>query len=83
MCGFGIQLEKRPHRFDYLRESNPHEWRYWMYECIKDEKTGERYGWGRVLYYIGIAWENPVGAIKGQMTMDEVLKNTETDLPAI
>lgn len=55
-CGFGIQLEKRPHRFDMLRESNPAEWEYWMYSCCTDEKTGEKYGWGRVLDYIGVEW---------------------------
>ncbi len=27
MCGFGIHLEKRPHRFDLLRERNEKEWR--------------------------------------------------------
>lgn len=26
MCGFGIHMEKRPHRFDLLYESNPKEW---------------------------------------------------------
>ncbi|WP_192927468.1 hypothetical protein [Clostridium beijerinckii] len=57
MCGFGIQLEKRPHRFDFLRESNPNEWGYWMYACCTDE-NGEKYGWGRVLDYIGIGWED-------------------------
>lgn len=71
MCGFGIQLEKRPHRFDRLREDNPKEWHYWMYECVKDEETGERYGWGRVLDYIGVEWENPIGALKGQISMFE------------
>ena len=45
-CGFGIQLEKRPHRFDRLYESNPKEWHYWMYEQ----------GWGHVLDYIGVEW---------------------------
>ena len=39
MCGFGIQLEKRPHRFDMLRQRNPKEWYYWMYECCVDEAT--------------------------------------------
>lgn len=58
MCGFGIHIEKRPHRFDMLRERNPKEWEYWMYHCVKDEKTGEEYGWGRVLDYIGVGWEN-------------------------
>lgn len=59
MCGFGIHLEKRPHRFDYLRQSNPAEWEFWMYRCCKDE-DGTPYGWGRVLDYIGIEWENDV-----------------------
>lgn len=59
MCGFGIQLErKRPHRFDRLREDNPKEWYYWMYECVTDPITGEKYGWGRVLDYIGVKWED-------------------------
>ncbi len=57
MCGFGIHLEKRPHRFDRLREQNEKEWEFWMYRCVKDEVTGEVYGWGRVLDYIGVDWE--------------------------
>lgn len=58
MCGFGIHLEKRPHRFDQLRKRNPKEWEYWMYRCCTDPVTGEKYGWGRVLDYIGVAWED-------------------------
>lgn len=58
MCGFGIHMEKRPHRFDQLRERNPQEWAFWMYRCCTDPKTGEKYGWGRVLDYIGVEWEN-------------------------
>ncbi|MBE6831691.1 MAG: hypothetical protein E7519_15945 [Ruminococcaceae bacterium] len=58
MCGFGIHIEKRPHRFDRLREDNEKEWRFWMYDCCVDEKTGEHYGWGRVLDYIGVPWED-------------------------
>lgn len=57
MCGFGIHIENRPHRFDQLRERNPKEWEYWMYKCVTDE-NGEQYGWGRVLDYIGVGWEN-------------------------
>lgn len=57
MCGFGIQLEKRPHRFDYLRQSNPAEWNFWMYNCCTD-KNGNNYGWGKVLDYIGVKWED-------------------------
>lgn len=46
MCGFGIHMESRPHRFDRLREKNFKEWAFWMYEM----------GWGEVLDYIGIGW---------------------------
>lgn len=56
MCGFGIHLEKRPHRFDQLKERNPKEWQYWMYDCCADEETGEKYGWARVLDYIGVGY---------------------------
>lgn len=48
MCGFGIHMEARPHRFDRLHQDNPKEWGFWMYEM----------GWGKVLNYIGIEWEN-------------------------
>jgi len=58
ICGFGIHLEKRPHRFDRLREEDPKAWHYWMYEVCADEVTGEHYGWGRVLDYIGVGWED-------------------------
>ena len=50
MCGFGIQLEKRPHRFDVLRKTSPDEWHFWMYEM----------GWGEVLDYIGVKWEDEI-----------------------
>lgn len=56
MCGFGIHIEKRPHRFDRLREDNLKEWEYWMYRCVTDESG--TYGWGRILDYIGVKWEN-------------------------
>lgn len=56
MCGFGIHLEKRPHRFDQLKERNPKEWEYWMFKCCTDPDTGERYGWARVLDYIGVGY---------------------------
>jgi hypothetical protein len=48
MCGFGIHIEKRPHRFDRLRQDNFKEWRFWMYDM----------GWGEVLDYIGVDWED-------------------------
>ena len=50
MCGFGIHIEHRPHRFDRLREDNLKEWHFWMYTM----------GWGKVLDYIGIGWEDLV-----------------------
>lgn len=60
MCGFGIHMEKRPHRFDDLRQRRPNEWEYLMYHLCKDE-DGNDYGWGRVLDYIGVGWEdNPL-----------------------
>lgn len=46
MCGFGIQMEKRPHRFDQLYQRNPKEWKFWMIDM----------GWGEVLDYIGVEW---------------------------
>lgn len=52
MCGFGIHLEKRPHRFDLLKERNPKEWEYWMFKCCTDEETGERYGWSKDFFEI-------------------------------
>lgn len=58
MCGFGIHLDRRPHHFDLLRQDNPKEWEYWMYNCCTDE-NGEKYGWGRVLDWIGVEWETP------------------------
>ena len=29
-----------------------------MYRCCIDQETGEKYGWGRVLDYIGVEWED-------------------------
>lgn len=73
MCGFGIQLETRPHRFDRLYERNPKEWEFWMKRCCKHE-DGTEYGWGEVLDYLGIPWDDPAHwwldtEIKGQRTI--------------
>lgn len=60
MCGFGIHIENRPHHFDRLREDNPREWKFWMYDM----------GWGKVLDYIGVEWENEyVERIEEQLVM--------------
>ena len=71
MCGFGIHIEGRPHRFDVLRETNPKEWEFWMKHVCRDE-NGNWYGWGRVLDYIGIGWEDvPEQAV--QMHIDDLI----------
>ena len=78
MCGFGIHIEKRPHRFDRLREENPKAWEFWMYRCCTDPETGEKYGWGRVLDYIGVGWEDyPDGSLPGQISLFEEEQNAE------
>ena len=43
-----------------------------MYRCCTDPETGEKYGWGRVLDYIGGGWEDvpPV-----QMTLFDYLED--------
>lgn len=64
ICGFGIHLEKRPHRFDLLRERNPKEWEFNMYHLCKDE-SGNEYGWGHVLDYIGVPWKDEIKKQKG------------------
>ena len=46
MCGYGIHLQKRPHKFDQMYDQNPKEWHFWMYDQ----------GWGDVLDYIGVEW---------------------------
>ena len=47
-CCFGLHLDKRPHHFDYLRQDNPKEWAFWMYEM----------GIGEALSYIDVGWED-------------------------
>lgn len=71
MCGFGIHLEKRPHRFDRLRNENYQEWHFYMYECCTDPDTGEKYGWGRVLDWIGVEWED-VPMVQMMMELDQI-----------
>lgn len=69
MCGFGIHMEGRPHRFDQLRKSNPKEWEFWMKHIYQDE-TGKWWGFGDVLDYIGVGWEDdPYGNLDGQIGM--------------
>jgi hypothetical protein len=59
-CCFGLHLDKRPHHFDYLREDNPKEWVFWLYDM----------GLGAALTYIGVEWEGPVGGMAKQMMLE-------------
>lgn len=70
MCGFGIHMEKRPHRFDRLYESNPKQWDYLMFHVCRD-KDGNDYGWSKVLDYIGVEWDPTTigGNCRGQISM--------------
>lgn len=70
MCGFGIHVEKRPHRFDRLWARNPREWDFWMYRCCKDPSR-ENFGWGRILDYIGVGWEDPWNFCKGDESNEQ------------
>lgn len=78
MCGFGIQLEQRPNRFDRLRSANPKEWEFWMRHVCRDE-NGDWYGWGRVLNYIGVEWENEPGQLPGQLQLTQAELKTVLD----
>lgn len=69
MCGFGVHLEKRPHRFDLLWQASPGEWEMWMTHVDK-LPDGTWYGWGHVLDYIGVEWRNPADQFTAeQMTL--------------
>ena len=73
MCGFGIQLESRPHRFDRIYMRNKKEWEFWMLKCCKHD-DGSEYGWGEVLDYLSIPWRDPEhwylqDALKGQISV--------------
>lgn len=70
MCGFGVHMEKRPHRFDQLRDRNWKEWEFWMYRCCTDPESGKKFGWGRVLDYIGVKWEDEWCAETEQFTLN-------------
>lgn len=73
MCGFGIHMEDRPHRFDLLWERNPKEWDMWMNHVCQDA-DGNWYGWGHVLDYIGVKWRNPQQYIDGKRASEAVVQ---------
>ena len=68
MCGFGIHIEERPHRFDKLRQRNPKEWDYWM----------NTVGWGKVLDYIGVGWRD-IPVQSEQLDMFSILSDLQAD----
>lgn len=70
MCGFGIHLEKRPHRFDLLWERNQKEWEMWMHH-VDQLPDGTWYGWGHVLDYIGVEWRDPWAQFEAQESLFE------------
>lgn len=72
MCGFGIHMEKRPHRFDQLYERNRKEWDYLMFHLCKDS-DGNDYGWARVLDYIGVGWRPEDLEGDGQMKISDFI----------
>ena len=74
MCGFGIHMEKRPHRFDKLYDRNPKAWDYWMNNVCTDE-NGNKYGWGLVLDYIGVEWRQE----GRQYRLDEYMEKLAND----
>ncbi|MCI8916228.1 MAG: hypothetical protein HFF26_06135, partial [Oscillospiraceae bacterium] len=57
-CGFGVHMEERPHRFDWLWARNPQEWEFWM-NRVDRLPDGSWYGWGHVLDYVGVEWREP------------------------
>lgn len=67
ICGFGIHMEKRPHRFDRLWERNPKQWERTMYSLYTEEDGTPR-GWGEVLDYIGVEWREPWNNLADQMS---------------
>ena len=74
MCGFGVHMDKRPHKFDLLHEQHPREWERLMYHLVQDAE-GNWYGWGKVLDYIGVGWEgDPYSEIPDQINLFEECK---------
>ena len=71
--GFGVHLEKRPHRFDQLWARSPGEWEMWMHYVDK-LPDGTWYGWGHVLDYIGVEWREPWREFEKQESLFERMR---------
>ena len=59
-CMFGAHFDGQPTRFQRLQRTHPKLWRY----CMKDWEAGGL-GMRQVLEYMGIPFENYIGAING------------------
>ncbi len=59
-CMFGAQFDGEPTRFQRLQRTHPKLWRY----CMRDWDAGGL-GMRQVLEYLGIPFENYIGAING------------------
>lgn len=79
MCGFGIHMEERPHRFDLLWERNPGEWEMWMHRVCQDQ-DGNWYGWGKVLDYIGVPWKHPELWVEAKRQAEAIEQMTMEDM---
>ncbi len=75
MCGFGIHMEERPHRFDLLWERNQKEWEMWMYHVCQ-RPDGTWFGWGDVLDYIGVKWRDPERYIQAKRESENMDQQT-------
>lgn len=52
---------------------------HWMKNCYTSPYTGERFGWGHVLDYIGVPWEDDWrlgNNIEGQLGLFEEMETT-------
>ena len=93
MCGLGIHLEQRPHRFDRLREENPKEWEYQMFHIGRDLE-GKEIGWAQVLDYIGVGWtpesleadlarQRQKGEKKARLLAEKMMAEAQTKLEGV
>lgn len=54
VCGYGLELEARPHRFDRMQMEDPNQYNFW----VNDQ------GWGEVMEALGVEHGNYVETLK-------------------
>jgi hypothetical protein len=47
---------------------------------VATDADGKRYGWGRILDYIGVEWENAPGQLLGQLSMEELYATAQESI---